>query len=50
MCLHQDNVEVVRIGGLDDIPDYVPEHELYTKSKLSWVQAVKGAAQHNTMP
>ena len=43
-------MEVVRVGGLDDYPDYKPEHELYTKSKLSWVPAISGAAQHNTMP
>jgi hypothetical protein len=46
----QDSVEVIRVGGLDDYPGYTPEHELYTKSKLSWVPQVSGAAQHETMP
>ena len=43
-------MEVIRVGGLDDLKDYQPEHELYCKSKLSWVPAVAGAAQHQTMP
>jgi len=43
-------VEVIRIGGLDDLKDYKPEHELFVKSKLSWVPEIAGAAQHQTMP
>jgi hypothetical protein len=43
-------VEVIRVGGLDDIEGYKPDHELFVKSKRDWVPAVPGAQQNQTMP
>jgi hypothetical protein len=51
MLTTKDSVQVIRVGGLDDYKtEYKPEHELFAKSKLSWVPSIEGAVAHQTMP
>lgn len=45
-CLTEDKAEI-RLGSLDDAPmEILPEYEVWTKRRESWLPAIAGADQH----
>lgn len=41
---------MIGVGGLDDCKEYKPEHELFARSKFSWVPSIPWATAQQTMP